>query len=64
MAALLGRCKPSHRGVLSRADSRGYRRSLRPCAARFALGWAAPNRPRWRLAGETDGAPHALQGDV
>jgi len=31
-------CKPSHPGVLGRADSDGYRRSLRPWAARFSLG--------------------------
>src|SRR5579859_5748579 len=36
-------CKPSHRGVLGRADSQSYRRSLRPCAARFPLGRAAPD---------------------
>src|SRR5579859_706322 len=36
-------CKPSHRGVLGRANRRSYSRSLRPCAARFSLGRAAPD---------------------
>src|SRR5579859_6598117 len=31
-------CKPSHPGVLGRANSCGYSRSLRPWAARFSLG--------------------------
>src|SRR5438067_11724744 len=29
-------CEPSHRGVLGRAHTTRYERSLRPCAARFA----------------------------
>src|SRR5438067_11789040 len=40
-----GGCKASRCGVLSRADSYGYRRSLRPCIARFSrAGRAATER--------------------
>src|ERR671922_1294270 len=43
-----GGCKPAHRRVLSRADSFGYRRSLRPCAAWFSrarTGMPSRSRP-------------------
>src|SRR5690242_16735582 len=47
-----GGCKASHRGVLSRVDSFGYRRSLRPCSARFSRARAASNSPERPLVEE------------